>query len=256
MRAGRRGATAGTAAHATAPDGGSVTYTATFAVSLGIACPAPPPAPKPVAAWGFDEPSGTKVPGGKLAGPLRVRAGKFGNALDFDGVDDWVTVKAPRLRSAMTVEAWVYPTRRGGSLALRETKRGAAWSLYGDEAGVGTKLARGSAPKLRRWTHLAMTYDGATIRRYVNGKLAGTRAAKGAIAASSYPLRFGGNAVWKEWFKGRLDEVRVYDRALTAGADRDRHDDADQREGHEGARSQAREGRSAGQALPRRPSRT
>ena len=126
-----------------------------------------PVRPKPVAAWGFDEPSGTKVPGGKLAGPLRVRGGKFGNALDFDGVDDWVTVKAPKLKAAMTVEAWVYPTRRGGSLALRETTRGAAWSLYGDEAGVGTKLARGTAPKLRRWTHLAMTYDGATIRRYV-----------------------------------------------------------------------------------------
>ena len=191
---------------------------------------AAPPAPKPVAAWGFDEPSGTKVPGGKLAGPLRVRGGKFGNALDFDGVDDWVTVKAPKLTRAMTVEAWVYPTRRGGSLALRETKRGAAWSLYGDEAGVGTKLARGSAPKLRRWTHLAMTYDGTTIRRYVNGALAGTRAAKGTIAGGAYPLRFGGNAVWKEWFKGRLDEIRVYDRALTPAQIEADMSDADQRQ--------------------------
>jgi len=206
----------------TVPDGGSVTYTATFTGPPAILLPAPTPAPtpapappKPVAAWGFDEPSGATVPGGKLAGPLRVRAGRFGNALDFDGVDDWVTVKAPRARSATTVEAWVYPTRRGGSLALSETKRGAAWSLYGDEAGIGPRFARGPTPQLRRWTHLAMTYDGTTIRRYVNGALSGTRAAKGAIAASSYPLRFGGNAVWKEWFKGRLDEVRVYDRALS-----------------------------------------
>jgi hypothetical protein len=60
-----------------------------------------------------------------------------------------------------------------------------------------------------------MTYDGTVIRRYVNGRLAGTRAATGAIAGGSYPLRFGGNAVWKQWFKGRLDEVRVYDSALT-----------------------------------------
>ena len=132
------------------PDGGSVTYTAMFTGPPAILLPAPTPAPtpapappKPVAEWGFDEPSGTKVPGGKLAGPLRVRAGRFGNALDFDGVDDWVTVKAPRLRSAMTVEVWVYPTRRGGSLALSETKRGAAWSLYGVEAGIGPRFARG-----------------------------------------------------------------------------------------------------------------
>ena len=34
--------------------------------------------------------------------------------------------------------------------------------------------------------------------------------------ASTQPLRFGGNAVWAEWFRGRLDEIRVYDRALTA----------------------------------------
>jgi glucose/arabinose dehydrogenase len=203
----------------TAPDGGAITYTATFGSLLLVeprcVCAAPPPLPAPVAAWGFDEPNGIKVPGGKLAGPLRVRGGKFGNALDFDGRDDWVTVKAPKLGKAMTVEAWVYPTRKRGSLALRETKRGAAWSLYGDQAGIGKTLARGSAPALRRWTHLAMTYDGTVIRRYVNGRLAGTRAATGAIAGGSYPLRFGGNAVWKQWFKGRLDEVRVYDSALT-----------------------------------------
>ena len=60
-----------------------------------------------------------------------------------------------------------------------------------------------------------MTYDGTTIRRYVNGPCPGHAQPSGAIAASSYPLRFGGNAVWKEWFKGRLDEVRVYDRALS-----------------------------------------
>jgi PKD repeat protein len=213
--------------NATAPDGGSVTYTATFsgpaspiatvsptATPTPIASPAPA-APKPVAAWGFDETSGTKVPGGTLSGPLRVSAGKFGNALDFDGVDDWVTVKAPRLTSALTVEAWVYPSRRGGSLALRETARGSSWALYGDEAGVGAKFARGTAPKLRHWTHLALTYDGTTIRRYVDGALAGTKAATGPLAGGSYPLRFGGNAVWKQWFKGRLDEVRIYDRALS-----------------------------------------
>jgi hypothetical protein len=38
----------------------------------------------------------------------------------------------------------------------------------------------------------------------------------GSLAASGDPLRFGGNAIWGEWFTGRLDEIRVYDAARTA----------------------------------------
>ena len=86
-----------------------VTYTATF--SAGPPQPAGPRPRPPVhlrrhrrarlrgrsRPGASTSPSGTKVPGGKLAGPLRVRGGKFGNALDFDGVNDWVTVKAPKL---------------------------------------------------------------------------------------------------------------------------------------------------------------
>jgi hypothetical protein len=109
--------------------------------------------------------------------------------------------------------------RRGGSVALKETARGLAWGLYPAAAHVATgseRSARGAAAPLKRWTHVALTYDGATIRRYVNGVLAGSRPQTGRLPASSRPLRFGGNAVWPEWFRGRLDEIRVYERALTA----------------------------------------
>jgi hypothetical protein len=56
---------------------------------------------------------------------------------------------------------------------------------------------------------------GATIRLYVSGTQVATRAAGGSMANSSGPLRLGGNAVWGEWLRGRLDEVRVYNRALS-----------------------------------------
>jgi hypothetical protein len=61
---------------------------------------------------------------------------------------------------------------------------------------------------------VATTYDGATLRVFVNAAM--PRAVTGAMPASADPLRFGGNAVRGEWFTGRLDEIRLYDKALTA----------------------------------------
>jgi hypothetical protein len=128
----------------------------------------------------------------------------------------------------MTVEGWVYPTRKGGwrAVAVKETARGLAWGLYASGArgrpsghvSTASELwaAARTRPRLRRWTHLAVTYDGAEIRTYVNGRLAATREQFGPLQVSAQPLRFGGDAVWPEWFAGRLDEIRVYDGALTA----------------------------------------
>jgi concanavalin A-like lectin/glucanase superfamily protein/Big-like domain-containing protein len=66
-----------------------------------------------------------------------------------------------------------------------------------------------------QWTHLATTYDGANLRLYVNGLLVRTTAATGSITTSTGALRIGGNTIFSEWFAGKLDEVRVYNRALT-----------------------------------------
>jgi hypothetical protein len=62
---------------------------------------------------------------------------------------------------------------------------------------------------------LAATYDGATLRLYVNGTLASSLARSGSINTSNSPLRLGGNSIWGEWFNGLIDEVRIYNRALT-----------------------------------------
>ena len=74
----------------------------------------------------------------------------------------------------------------------------------------GKGTARGKAAKVGRWTHLAFTYDGRTIRRYVDGRLAGTkRGGAGSEERHRRAARHGG-------FRGRIDELRVYDRALPA----------------------------------------
>ena len=66
------------------------------------------------------------------------------------------------------------------------------------------------------WTHVAATYDGTTQRLFVNGTQVSTLAVAGAIQTSTSPLRIGGNTIWSEWFSGLIDEVRVYNRALSA----------------------------------------
>ena len=81
-----------------------------------------------------------------------------------------------------------------------------------------------SALPLSTWSHLAMTWDGLTVRVYVNGAQVSSSALAGTAMTSTSPLRIGGNGVWPEWFSGVIDEVRVYNRALSAAeiaADRD-----------------------------------
>ena len=68
---------------------------------------------------GLDEGSGTRLSDrsgsgntGTISGATWTTQGKFGSALSFDGVNDWVTVADANsldLTTAMTLEAWVYP---------------------------------------------------------------------------------------------------------------------------------------------------
>jgi hypothetical protein len=72
-----------------------------------------------------------------------------------------------------------------------------------------------SALAVNTWSHLVTTFDGSTLRLYVNGVMVESAAVNGAAAVSSGALRIGGNAVWGEYFKGRIDDVRIYNRALS-----------------------------------------
>ncbi len=68
-----------------------------------------------------------------------------------------------------------------------------------------------------RWSHLAVTYDGTTLRFYLDGVLTSSRAVSGRLRATHDPLWMGGNRPYGEYFVGELDEVTVYNRALAAG---------------------------------------
>ena len=88
-------------------------------------------------------------------------------------------------------------------------------------AGGGTFLSSGpvygtAVLPLNTWSHLALTYDKVTLRLYVNGTQVGSAAASADIATSSNPLQIGSDSIYGQYFKGRIDEVRIYNRALSA----------------------------------------
>lgn len=77
------------------------------------------------------------------------------------------------------------------------------------------------APPKDTWTHLAGTYDGETARLYVNGTEVVSQALNGRFPADTTPVILGGNSndasgVPTELFPGRIDELMLYGRALTA----------------------------------------
>jgi fibronectin type 3 domain-containing protein len=193
-----------------------------------------------VAAYSFDADAGTTVPDisgsgnvGTISGAVWTAAGRVDGALSFGGLRDWVTVPdAPSLdlTDGMTLEAWVRPVALGGIWRTVLIKEQPADLVYGLYAGTNTSVpdavtftngaeqqAAGSAQlPLNAWSHLAATYDGATVRLYVNGALVSSSSVSGSMPNSDGPLRIGGNAVWGEYFDGLIDELRVYNRALSA----------------------------------------
>ena len=53
------------------------------------------------------------------------------------------------------------------------------------------------------------------MRFYVNGVQVASQAQTGAIAISTNPLQIGGDSIYGQYFAGRIDEVRIYNRALS-----------------------------------------
>jgi chitodextrinase len=158
--------------------------------------------------------------------------GLHGKALSFNGANSLVTIPdAPALdfTSGMTLEAWVKPSALSGlwrTVVLKEMPGELAYALYakGDTSAPSGIVNTGSEQfnrtrvtlSLRRWTHLAATYDGKMSRFYLNGQLVAYASASGSILTSNGSLDIGGNNVWNEWFNGVIDDVRVYNRALSA----------------------------------------
>gem|GEM_PF-2609465 len=202
-----------------------------------------------VAHWTFDEQSGDvaiDVSGnenhGNVVGAL-FETGRIGNGLDFDGVNDYVDVSAFDVRaddssqtSQMTIAGWFYADDFGtedARLISKATGTAAAdhwWMLSTirdgdirlrarlktDDGGTMTLIADQGDVLAGQWHHAAMIYDGLFLRLYLDGQEVGSVAKSGAVSVdSSVQIRIGDNPVGNRYFDGLIDDVRIYNRALS-----------------------------------------
>lgn len=196
----------------------------------------------PIAYWRMEESTGTTVADysghghvlNLAAVPSRpqwsidVPATHLSNnsSLLFDGVDDFAdagVVSEFDFTIGFTAEAWVkmLPNQPSpdsgivGKLNLCCTYEG--WMLWfrenvvvgyvnGSYRAVGTTQIRDN-----RWHHVAMTWDGAMVRVYVDGYLDGSGPYSIAPNSASQPLRVGGYRYGYRNFAGHIDEVKLYD---------------------------------------------
>ena len=160
------------------------------------------PAAGLMAAYGFNEGSGTTTADnsarghtGSLSNTAWTAAGHAGSALTFNGSSSWVAVPdSPDfdLTTGLTLEAWLNPTSVTGwrTVVLKEAVGDLAYGLYANDEGTqpvvslrsgGTTTVAGSPSRLavNTWSHLAATYDGVTQRLFVNGVQVGAQARTG-----------------------------------------------------------------------------
>jgi len=195
-----------------------------------------------VAAYGFDETiGGTAVPdysglrnNGILTGATRVANGRFGNALKFNGTSsspNWVTVNnaaSLALSTGMTLEAWVNPSgwmSGAQTVIMKEGATAEAYLLAANNSTnqpmsavtTGGEVSVGGNTQIppNQWTHLATTYDGQNQSLYINGVLVNVMPQTGIPSTSTGALRIGGNSLWGGFYQGYIDEVRIYNRALS-----------------------------------------
>ncbi len=158
-------------------------------------------------------------------------AGKLGAcALNFDGTTDYVSSSQVLTSGVFTMSAWINPARYGASnqangIIYQGTgvgDGGMALAVYANNSGLllrsGTTsyLSNSNVITLNRWQHVAVTVSGSSYAFYVDGVIVGQGSGTVALSANSLKLGYWYNAAESfRFFQGSMDDVRVYNRALT-----------------------------------------
>ena len=179
-----------------------------------------------VAAYGFNEGSGSTVADassnsnpGTISNATWTTAGKYGNALVFNGTNALVTIldsASLHLTTGMTLEAWVNPStvssawrdviyKGNDNYHLEATSSNGSKPAGGGTFGSKTTETYGNAAlAANTWTFLTETYDGSTLRLYVNGTQVSSKRKRGTSRPRLTPCRLAGTACTGSTSRERL----------------------------------------------------
>ena len=178
---------------------------------------------------------------GTIEGGPQPVAGQFGSALMFDATDDQVVVPTNDtldIETEITMMVWARPGPNltadwrnlvGKSPTNVLGNATFSYSIRADNSGamrfslnLGTwQYILGPTFVEDTWNHITGTYDGTQLILYVDGESVGTTSASGTINVTADPVCIGNlvnaaGASQNEYWSGVLDEVRIWDRALSA----------------------------------------
>lgn len=159
---------------------------------------------------------------GTVLGSANTSFGLIGGSGLFDGVDDYIEVpdsESLKMTGDMTLSLWLVPDNVGGGL-LGLLNKGSEYSLsieanggleYGHGANYSWKASPAGTAHNGIWQHIVIVRDSASgvVRSYYNGEL--VRSAKYA----SVPLACNSPVHIATGYQGRIDEVRLYKKALS-----------------------------------------
>ena len=179
---------------------------------------------------------------GTLNGPVSV-ADRFGNpnsAYYFDGVNDEVTINNSSTlnpTSGISICAWYKSISFSGNgfspiftkgytshsepyyqykLGVNGTSYNSKFSFAVSVNGIRQQISSAANSWTPgNWYFLVGTYDGSTVKLYVDGILASSSAVTGTLSAFATNIKFGNNTTANDYINGTIDDTRIYDRALT-----------------------------------------
>lgn len=190
--------------------------------------------------WRLDEGSGTTALDssgngntGTLTNSPTWTTGRLGGGVSFDGSSKYITMGSSAVlspASELTLGVWVYPTSNNtyDPILVRwngpADKRSYALDIYNgtlrfhlaNDCLVGSivTLTDVSTITLNTWTYVSATFDGTTMKLYRNGDPVASAGSAG-ICVSNATTELGGDTISPGYFRGSLDEARIYDRALS-----------------------------------------